>query len=187
MINKQLQQRFERTYIQYYAKTKRFAYQYVQSNEDAENIVQDIFTELWERLDTLPTDINLVAYLFTSVKNRSLDTLRRRFLTQEIERQLQEEYTLNLKLKIDSLEALDTKLFDQENTEAILTQAINNLPERCKEIFIKSKLEGKRQKEIANELSITVNTVETQMGIAFKKLRKDLQHYMPLYIFLTYL
>ena len=64
---------------------------------------------------------------------------------------------------------------------------IDSLPERCREIFLKSKIEGKKQKEIAEEMNISINTVETQMGIAYKKLRNELKDYFPLFIFLYYL
>ncbi|MCC8170678.1 MAG: LuxR C-terminal-related transcriptional regulator, partial [Parabacteroides sp.] len=56
--------------------------------------------------------------------------------------------------------------------------------EKCRTIFIMSKLEGKKQKEIARELAISVNTVETQMGIAYKKLRAELKDYLPLFLFI---
>jgi RNA polymerase sigma-70 factor (ECF subfamily) len=52
---------------------------------------------------------------------------------------------------------------------------------------LKSKIEGKKQKEIAEEMNISINTVETQMGIAYKKLRNELKDYFPLFIFLYYL
>ena len=69
----------------------------------------------------------------------------------------------------------------------IVNSILNGLSERCREIFLKSKIEGKKQKEIAEEMNISINTVETQMGIAYKKLRNELKDYFPLFIFLYYL
>ena len=58
------------------------------------------------------------------------------------------------------------------------------LPEKCREIFIKSKIEGKKQKDIAAELNISLKTVENQMAIAYKKIKSELKDYLPLLIFL---
>ena len=67
---------FEDVYVTYFSRMKYFAMEYVLSEEDAENIVQDVFTELWERRDLLVFNINLVAFLFTSIKNKCIDFLR---------------------------------------------------------------------------------------------------------------
>lgn len=61
---------------------------------------------------------------------------------------------------------------------------VDSLPEKCREIFIKSKIEGKKQKDIAAELNISLKTVENQMGIAYKKIKSELKDYLPLLIFL---
>ncbi len=62
--------------------------------------------------------------------------------------------------------------------------AINKLPERCRQVFLKSRIEGKKNREIANELNLTVSTVENQMTIALRKLRVELKDYLPLLLFL---
>ena len=62
--------------------------------------------------------------------------------------------------------------------------AINKLPERCRQVFLKKRIEGKRNREIANELNLTVSTVENQMTIALRKLRVELKDYLPLLLFL---
>lgn len=175
---------FEEVYVSYFSKMKYFAQEYVLSEEDAENIVQDVFTDLWEKREVLSFHINLVAFLFTSIKNRCIDHLRHKIITQEVATQLQEEYSVTLRLKYDSLESFDQNLFSEQDIEQIISKAINTLPDKCKEIFIKSKIEGKKQKVIAEELNISVNTVETQMGIAYKKLKAELKDYFPLLLFL---
>jgi len=82
------------------------------------------------------------------------------------------------------LEAFRQDFLTENDIEDILNKAIDSLPEKCRQIFIKSRIEGKKQKEIAAELNVSVNTVETQMGIAYKKLREELKEYLPLLIFL---
>ena len=159
---------FEQIYLSYFSKMKRFAREYVLSDEDAENIVQDVFLDFWEKKELLPLPINILAYLFTSIKNRCIDFLRH-------------------KMKYYSLGELDEGIFEKDDVEQLLSKVIDSLPERCREIFLKSKIEGKKQKEIAEEMNISINTVETQMGIAYKKLRNELKDYFPLFIFLYYL
>ncbi|MBK5722708.1 RNA polymerase sigma-70 factor [Dysgonomonas sp. Marseille-P4677] len=176
-------QRFEDIYTQYFAKMKRFAKEYVLRDEDAENIVHDAFTYLWENWEFLSQHANLFAFLFLSVKNRSLDFLRRRIVNQKAMDKISEEYILNLKINCNALESFEQE-YSQEDIENIIRQALDSLPEKCRDIFIKSKIEGKKQKDIATELNISLNTVESQMAIAYKKLRKELKNNLPLFLFL---
>lgn len=176
--------KFEEIYLTYFAKMKYFAKEYVVSDEEAENIVQDVFTELWEKREVLAMPVNLIAYLFTSIKNKCLNHLRHKTVQQETATQLQEEYAITLRMNLDSLEVFDEHLFSDQDIERIISRALDSLSEKCRQIFIMSKLEGKKQKQIAEELDISINTVETQMGIAYKKLRMELKEYMPLLLFL---
>lgn len=178
---------FEQIYLSYFSKMKRFAQEYVLSDEDAENIVQDVFLDLWEKKELLPLPLNILAYLFTSIKNKCIDFLRHKILQKGIVSKMQEEYKLTLQLKYYSLEELDEAFFEKDDVECAISKAINSLPERCREIFLKSKIEGKKQKEIAEEMNVSINTVETQMGIAYKKLRSELKEFFPLFVFLYYL
>jgi RNA polymerase sigma-70 factor (ECF subfamily) len=97
---------------------------------------------------------------------------------------LQEEQLLILKMKFESLEAFDQDILAENDLEAVLKKAIDSLPGKCREIFIKSRIEGKKQREIATEMDISIHTIETQMGIAYKKLRAELKNYLPLLMFL---
>lgn len=178
--------KFEDIYLSYFSKMKHFAQEYVILEEDAENIVQDVFTELWEKREMLNMPINLIAYLFTTIKNKCLNHLRHKTIVNETANLLQEEYFITLRMNLNSLEAFDQNLFSEQDIEQIITKALNTLSPKCKEIFIMSKIEGKKQKQIAAELNISINTVETQIGIAYKKLRVELKNYMPLFLFLLY-
>lgn len=176
--------RFEDIYLSYFSKMKYFAKEYVISEEDAENIVQDVFVELWENKEMLNMHMNLIAYLFTTIKNKCLNHLRHKLVVQETACKLQEEYTISLRMNLDSLEAFDNNLFSDQDIEKIISRALDTLSEKCRTIFIMSKIEGKKQKEIAQELNISINTIETQMGIAYKKLRIELKDYFPILLFI---
>ena len=174
---------FEEIYVSYFSRMKYFALEYVLSEEDAENIVQDVFTELWERKELLTYNINLVAFLFTSIKNRCIDHLRHRTVVQEAVDKIQEEYLMTLRVKLASLELFDQSLFSEQEIERIVTEIIDSLQDKCREIFIKSRVEGKKQKEIAAELNLSLKTVENQMNIAYKKIKAELKDYLPLLLF----
>lgn len=175
---------FRSFYITWYSRVKFFACEYVLCEEDAENITQDVFADLYQKQIFMDGQINLVAYLFTSVKNKCIDLLRRKLLEQEAKERLQREFDLSLRMKYDSLEAFDIDLSSEQQIGALIEKALNTLPERCREIFVKSKIEGKKQKEIAEELGISVKTVESQITIAYKKMKEELKNYLPLLLFL---
>ena len=175
---------FENFYITWYSRVKYFARDYVLSDEEAENITQDVFLDFYQKRDTLDFHINVIAYLFTSVKNRCIDYLRRKLLEQEAATKMQEDFDMSFRMKFDSLEAFDVDGLSEDNIKDIIEKALNALPERCREIFILSKLEGKKQKEIAEELNVSVKTIETQMTIAYKKLREELKNHLPLLLFI---
>lgn len=178
--------RFEEIYISYYERMKRFAQQYVIHEEDAENIVQDIFTDLWEHWMLFSSHNNLLAFLFLSVKNKCIDFLRKKTTSQQVEGKIQEEYLLTLRANLVSLDHFEEELSSEEKIQNLINKAINSLPDRCREIFLMNKIEGKKQREIAKELKISIKTVETQMSIAYKKLRTELKDFLPLFFFIFY-
>ena len=145
--------------------------------------MQDIFFELWEKQLEFSSFINLNGFLFTMLKNRCIDFLRRETLEQEVSKTIQDEQSRELKMKFESLEALDSAFLNQPDIDALIQNAIDSLPEKCREIFMMNKFEGKKQKVIARELDISIHTVESQMAIAYKKLKVILKDHFLLFIF----
>lgn len=151
---------FSDLYLTYYSKLVRFAKEFVQHEEDAENITQDVFTDLWEKRDFITHIDNMNAYLFRLVRNRCLDYLRHKVFEQR--------YMESLQLSCEE------EAVEDHDTEILIRAAINSLPQRCRDIFLLSRVEGLKYREISEHLGISVNTVECQMGIALKKLRMKL-------------
>ncbi|MDR1098253.1 MAG: RNA polymerase sigma-70 factor [Tannerella sp.] len=172
---------FEKIYKLYYPKLFGFARNYIPVDEDAENIVQDVFLILWEKRNEIEISYTLTSWLFTLIKNKCLNFLRHKLIEDEYKVQIQEE----LSFKLYALESLDYSYQSEKELEDRIRQAIDALPERCREIFIKNRMEGMKYKEIAEELSISVNTVENQMVTALKKLRIALKDFLPLFLFLV--
>lgn len=90
------------------------------------------------------------------------------------------EYELNL----EALEAVDENLVLDTDLEQRIHEAIQSLPEKCREIFILSRVEGLKYSEIAEKLHLSISTVDNQIGIALKKLRVQLKDFLPLLMFL---
>ena len=172
---------FEKIYKLYYPKLFGFARNYIPADEDAENIVQDVFLTLWEKRSEFEISYTLTSWLFTLIKNKCLNFLRHKLIEEEYKIQMQEE----LSFKLYSLESLDYSFQSEKELEERIRQAVDSLPERCREIFVKSRIVGKKYKEISDELGISINTVENQMVTALKKLRILLKDFLPLFLFLV--
>ncbi len=175
---------FSEIYDIYFPKLLRFTKTYLISEDESENIVQEIFIYLWEHRDIIETLQNLNAYLFTLAKNRCIDYFRKEMVREVRKGSLSEIENRELQLKLYSLEAFDNDRLSDADIEEILNNAINRLPERCREIFIMSRLQNLRYKEIAEKLNVSPNTVENQIVIALRKLKEDLKDYFPLFVFI---
>lgn len=139
-----------------------FAKRYVVRDDVAQDLVQEAFIRLWEKDPSFSSEAAFRSYLFTSVKNLSLDYLKH----QDIENHYAENY-----LKEASISARNhaEEIFDKEVME-LLFKLIDRLPLRCREIFLLS-LDGQKASEIAFQLEISVETVRTQKKKAMKMLR----------------
>lgn len=175
---------YSKIYEVYCPKLVRFSQTYVLSLQEAENIVQDIFLYLWEHPELIRSMKNRNAFLFTMVKNRCIDYLREQTLHKNQRHSLSELQEKELQLKLYALQQVDENKFSETEIEDIIQNAINSLPNKCREIFVLSRLEGLQYKDIAKQLDISVNTVENQIAIALKKLRVKLKDYISFYIFI---
>ena len=133
------------------------------------------------RKEEIEISFTLTTYLFTLVKNRCLNFLRHKLIEEEYNSQMKEE----LGFKLYALETFNYSYQSEEELQEVIQRALDTLPERCREVFIKSRIEGLKYKEISDELGISVNTVENQMVTALKKLRVALKDYLPLLLFLV--
>ena len=138
-----------------------YALHYIQNVDLAEDIVQDSYASLWEKLQEGDHVLNLKSYLYMMVRNRCLDHLRKKGLPTE---SLKPYDTYGI---ID-----DDDAQERAQTEARMWTAIDSLPEKCREVFILSKRDGLKYEEIAEELGLSVNTVRNQISKALKVLKE---------------
>jgi len=168
-IIKSNEQAFDVLFRKYYAPLARFALMFTKNVDNADEVVQAFFVKLWQNKKKLRINSSVKSYLYTSVRNASLN-----FLKKEKTRNIYEDgfETENEKMELVKEKDADFK--------EIYETAVNQLPERTKEVFILSKNEGLTYNEIAEYLQITAKTVENNMGIAFRKLREILLPYKHL-------
>jgi RNA polymerase sigma-70 factor (ECF subfamily) len=140
--------------------------QYVRSREDADEIVNDTFIVVWEKQDELTLDASIRSFLYTIVRNKSLNLLKKRKI---------EVAELDDNFEVASLHTSPIELLQARETEAAIFELIGKLPPKCQQIFILSRKEHLSNKEIAGILDINEKTVENQISIAIKLIRAGLQ------------
>jgi RNA polymerase sigma-70 factor (family 1) len=161
----ELGQRFEEIYKSHYKALRNAAEQIVGDQDAAHDVVQEVFLKLWHRKDELGVILNERAYLMRSVVNTSITHLSK----NKKNRELQDHHA-----EWDG--STDRGILEKELQRKIET-ALETLPPKCKAIFVLSRLENMKNKEIAGLLGLSLKTVENQMGIALKKMKTELKEY----------
>ncbi|MEC3907872.1 RNA polymerase sigma-70 factor [Tamlana sp. 2201CG12-4] len=133
----------------------------------AEDIVQQTFISFWENRDKLASDKSPKNYLYTIAYNKYIDSIKTKKKRSKL---LEELWEISLRNRI----AEDNEV--QEKRIEKLKLIISNLPPKCQEIIRLNKVEGLKYKEIATQLDISIKTVESQIRIAFKKIRKGFKN-----------
>lgn len=157
------QQAFAQIYIACMPNLLKFSNSIIKNKELAEEIVSDVFINIWQKRADMDKIENFKLYLYISVKNTSLNYLSRHFRKNIISL---EEMSMNISMSPYNPEQLLI------TTEAVkkINYEINKLPPRCKIIFKLAKEDRLKYNEIAQLLNISVNTIDNQMAIALKKI-----------------
>ena len=158
---------FDSLFESNYARLCNYAYSMVNSFDLAEDLVQDVFVNIWIRRKKIAIQSTINAYLYKCVYNACLDHQKKNRLQQIFVKSRQDGNALSMH---DSIK-------DFELPERI-DRAIEELPEQCRKIFKMSRQKGFKYHEIAKELNISENTVDTQIRRALKRLREQLKDYL---------
>jgi len=164
LIKEDDSQAFDALFWQYSSLVYRFAYGYLKSQSEAEDIVQQCFLKMWEKRHQLREDVPLKSYLFTTAHHAILNQLRH----SQYQR-IYQEYLLRAGTKVTGNEVEFSEL------ETLYLAALDQLPPKRRQIFELSRQQGLSYPEIAQELNISVKTVEAQMTQALKFLREYFQ------------
>lgn len=178
---------FGHLYNQYRQRFVLIARRYVRDRMVAEDIVADSFVSFWNNRKNIPSDTNLPAYILTIVKNNCLNWLHSQQIHMRIEQQLQTTQSRLIDSSIRSLEACDPERLFAGDVKTIVANAVANMPELTRMIFIKSRNEGKTYAEIAKECGISQRQVTSEIQKALAILRKDLKDYIPAGLLIFYL
>ena len=173
---------FNELYKRFYLPLCSYASSFLDFNE-IEDVVQDVFVNIWIRREYIDTSLSFHGYLLRSVYNTSLNVLKRK----DYSREYQSTYRNNIEQMGYLFYNPDTndtiQYLYNEDLRANLEAAINALPDRCREVFRLSYIDGLPGKEISSKLNISLSTVENHIYAALKQLRIKLKEY-KLFLFM---
>ncbi len=165
---------FEETFRKYYQSLCNYANSILKEMDESEEIVQQLFLNIWEKRSELEINISLKSYLYRAVHNHCLNRIKHL--------KVREEYSQYANNYYDSSYESVSQTVVKNELESKIEAAIKKLPEQCRIIFNLSRFEELKYNEIAEQLEISPKTVENQIGKALKILRIELAEYLPLII-----
>lgn len=168
LIRRDDRKAFEYLFNLYFIPLCRFGSLYLNDSHEIKQIALDVYTYLWETRKELHIKLSFKSYLFQAMKNRCLNALRDAKDMCDLESVSELGDKDNLDIEMDELNQL-------------IQEAILALPDRCREVFVKSRKEHLSYKEIAEAMDISVKTVEVQIGKALKRIKDALgndYHYL---------
>ena len=165
------EQAFELLFKKHYTTLCNFSNKYLFNPEEAQDVVQDVFLNIWENRDEIDPEESLKAYLFRITANNSINKLRRRKVKTKYDEILKFVYVENLGLSPHD------SFLERELSE-YLGLAFNKIPPQCRRVFDLSRIDGLKYSEIAEYLRISVKTVESHMSKALAILRTELKEYL---------
>ena len=161
---------FEMLFRAYYQLLCNYAYTFVRDREEAEEIVQSTFMNIWEKRDNLTIHTGVKPYLYAMVRNACLNLLKHEKIKQR-------HAATELAVAERSSESV-ARAVEASELEHRIVAAMAKLPEQCRLVFKLSRFEDLKYAEIADQLNISVKTVENQMGKALRVMREQLKDYL---------
>lgn len=173
------EQALEILFREHYADICRAVIRIIPKPEIAEDIAQEVFFELWRKRDSLQVTTSFSAYLRRAARNKSLNYLRDHKVDPE-----GEDFLPELRERQSDAE----KELELQDLQACIDRAIDQLPERCRLVFNLSRFEDMSYQEIADQLGISIKTVENQISKALRLLRESLGPYLSWFVgFITFI
>lgn len=176
---------FNDFYKRYYRKTFLFAKSYVHDDWVAEDIASESLFVLWQNIRKHEIHHPLT-FLFSIVKNKSIDYLRHELTRQEAMAEMSEVGLREINTRISTLEACDPEKIYSKEVNAIVESTLNTLPEKTREVFFMSRYQYLSKEEIAVSLGITTKGVEYHISKALKSLRITLKDYLYIFLFIYF-
>lgn len=168
---------FDCLYVRYRDQLTAIVFNRLRSREVAEELVQEVFADIWQKRSTLSIRNSFAAYVFTAAKYSVLDYIR----SQKVKDRYVSEMLLTAGANEINLTEQQTELDELDHH---LNKNIEELPEKCRAVFKLSRFENYSVNEIATELNISPNTVKYHIAYALKALRFNLRHFCVLILFI---
>jgi RNA polymerase sigma-70 factor (ECF subfamily) len=165
---------FEMIFRTYYQPLCKYAYSFLNDKDEAEEVVQASFISIWEKRGELSIQTSLKSYLYRMVRNACLNVIKH-------EKVKQQHAQVQLAGGEQAQESSSQPVLASELEQKIY-ESMKLLPEQCRLVFQLSRFEGLKYQEIADQLDISVKTVENQVGKALKIMRTQLKEYLPLFL-----
>ncbi|SHF84671.1 RNA polymerase sigma-70 factor, ECF subfamily [Fodinibius roseus] len=161
---------FEKLFLRFYEPLCQFSWQFTRSRHVSEELVQEVFLAVWKSRETLDSKKDVRSYLYQSVRNKALNHIKHQ--------ELAEEYNSKIEWLSPTPVTQTHHYGEQSEFEKAAKKAIENLPDRARQVYKLSRKDGLTYREISDVLDISVKTVESQMSRALKKLRNSLSQYL---------
>lgn len=169
---------FEKIFTINYNALVGFSSQLINDYEAAKGIAQDAFIKLWKNREKVNEINGIKSFLYTATKSGCLDYLRHEKI--KLKHQNNKLAARENSLNQEVLEAFGFESCEFKELEILIQKTIDALPERCRDIFIKSRFENKKNKEIAKELGIAIKSVEGNITKALKVLKQNLSPFLSI-------
>lgn len=163
---------FKKVFLRYYKRLTLFARRYVRTTDVAEDLVQEVFTRIWEKRGKWCPGNSLKVHLYQMVKHRALDYLKHK--------KVEDKYDESWMDQKETPSIVFSENEEKEQFRRLVHNAIDELPAQARTVYKLHRFDGLTYKEIAQVLDISVKTVESQMTRSLKKLRERLSPYLSI-------
>ncbi|MFN3445458.1 MAG: RNA polymerase sigma-70 factor [Bacteroidia bacterium] len=170
---------FELLFNTHCSNMLQYATTMLKDSDDAEDIVQQVFVQLWAKHEAVVIETSIKSYLYRAVHNNCLNKIKQQVVRSG--------YANDYQHIGNTATASVSQLLENKELAVEIQKALDELPEQCKRIFAMSRFEQLKYQQIADALGINVKAVEHQMGKALKHLRNKLKHLMPIVVLLALL
>lgn len=184
-ITKGDEQAFEKLYQLYFPRLHAFSFKIIKDNSLAKDVVQNVFIKIWETHSSFSFD-NPEAFIYQMVRNASLNYIRHLKVVENLNSKVKDQYLGEELYYIDMLGNEPYILIEKELEEKIL-QVMDSLPDKCLTVFRLSRIDGLKNREIAEKLNINIKSVEKHISKAMQIYRVNFADYLPLHIILLVL
>jgi len=168
---------FEQIFKANYNPIVGFCNQFISDHDKAASLAQEAFINLWMNRSKIQSPNGVKSFLYTFAKSSCLNFIRHKKVVSKYEdRHLQDQ---EARINAEVLDSFDFDALEFSEMEDLIYRAIGELPEKCRQVFMLSRFEGKKNKEIADELQISVKSVEANITRALKTLSVKLAEYLP--------